>query len=74
VAAIEEEGRDKPRWRTCGVAFVGEKGTRIKIESIPVGPGWDGWFNLFEPQDEGERKPAKAAKPAAKDFDDDIAF
>lgn len=75
VAAITEEGRDKPRWRTCGVAFISEKGTRIKLESIPAGPGWDGWFNLFEPQDEGDRKPARPAKPKpAEDFDDDIAF
>jgi len=81
-------GQEKNRYMTIGAAFTRDDGTMsLKIESIPVGPGWNGWANLYLPRDNNQpgqqaapqQRPAAqpAAQPAAGagDFqDDDIPF
>ena len=63
-------GEEKSRWMKSGVVFENEKGYLArKLEGIPVGPDWSGWFSLFEP------KPRDGAGPGPKtDFSDDIKF
>lgn len=70
VAAIREEGRDKPRWVNCGAVIETAKGLSLKLESLPVGPGWNGWLSLFEPKakDDKPTKPA-ASRPEPDDID-----
>lgn len=68
VQAKEVQGRDKPVWMRHGIAFSGDKGISIKLESLPL-PNAQGevWLRLFE--DDG--KPQQGGK---KDFDDAIPF
>jgi hypothetical protein len=73
VATVTEErdGEEKRRYVRCGVAFDGPKGMSIKLDSVPVGMGWNGWLSLYEPR-EKEDKPAKPA--LSTDGGDDIPF
>ena len=46
-----KNGEEKKRYTKCGVVFENDKGQlSIKMDSIPCGPEWSGWFNLFEPK------------------------
>jgi hypothetical protein len=70
VQAKEVQGRDKPVWMRHGIAFSGEKGISIKLESLPL-PNKDGeiWLRLFE--DDGSR----SQKSSSRDLGgDDIPF
>lgn len=54
VQAKDVQGRDKPVWLRHGIAFEGDKGISIKLESLPL-PNEKGevWLRLFE--DDGSR-------------------
>ena len=76
VQAKEVPGRDKPVWLRHGIAFEGDKGISIKLESLPL-PNKDGeiWLKLFE--DDGSRQNPQHAAPAAAPadkIDDEIPF
>mgnify|MGYP000424467872 CR=1 FL=1 len=73
VQAKEVPGRDKPVWLRHGIAFEGDKGISIKLESLPL-PNKDGeiWLKLFE--DDGSRQNPQHAAPAAAPLDDSIPF
>ena len=76
VQAKEVPGRDKPVWLRHGIAFEGDKGISIKLESLPL-PNKDGevWLKLFE--DDGSRQNPQHAAPAATPadkIDDEIPF
>lgn len=70
VATVLEErnGEEKKRYVKCGVAFEGDKGLSIKLESVPVGMGWNGWLSLYEPR-EKEGAPAKRGRTDADEAD-----
>jgi hypothetical protein len=75
VAIVGKRKDDKPNYVNCGVVIQTDKGFSLKLNSIPAGNEWNGWFSLFEPRPkDGEQKPQSAAPPASKDFDDDIPF
>lgn len=79
VVAIVGKRRDgKPNYVNCGVVIQTEKGFSLKLNSLPAGNEWNGWFSLFEPRPKnGEQTtgaPAANAPPASTDFDDDIPF
>ena len=71
VQAKEVKGRDKPVWRRHGIAFSGEKGISIKLESLPL-PNAQGevWLRLFE--DDGSRSQQQGG--GAKKLDDEIPW
>ncbi len=71
VQAKEVQGRDKPVWMRHGIAFSGEKGISIKLESLPL-PNAQGevWLRLFE--DDGSRSQQQGG--GAKKLDDEIPF
>jgi len=71
VQAKEVPGRDKPVWLRHGIAFQGDKGISIKLESLPLA-NKDGevWLKLFE--DDGSRP--QQSSPAAAPLDDSIPF
>jgi len=70
VQAKEVQGRDKPVWMRHGIAFSGEKGISIKLESLPL-PNAQGevWLRLFE--DDGSRSQQQGL---AKKLEDEIPF
>lgn len=44
-------GEEKKRYVTCGKVFENDQGhLSIKLDTIPAGPEWSGWFSLFEPK------------------------
>ena len=58
----EQDGMKKARWVTCGVALDGDKGIRVKLNAIPAGNEWDGWFSLKESDRNANREPAKTTE------------
>lgn len=73
VQAKEVQGRDKPIWMRHGVAFEGDKGISIKLESLPL-PNEKGevWLRLFE--DDGSRGQQQQQPQQSKSLDDDIPW
>lgn len=78
-------GEKKKRWIRVGTLFKGEDGSLSqKLDVIPIGPEWSGWFNLYpldDPQQQGggqqtQQQPQNAAAQAqgAPDGDEDIPF
>ena len=66
----DASGQEKKRWMQCGVVLVGKTGNlSLKMEAIPVGSEWNGWFSLFEPEND---KPKPRERQAADFGDDDI--
>lgn len=44
-------GEEKNRYVIVGAAFTREDGSMaIKMETVPVGTGWNGWLNLYLPR------------------------
>jgi hypothetical protein len=77
VAIVGKRKDDKPNYVNCGVVIQTDKGFSLKLNSIPAGNEWNGWFSLFEPKPRDGQQPQGAppqAPPASKDFDDDIPF
>jgi len=80
----QSQGETKKRYVTIGKCFTDDQGRQsIKLDSIPVGPGWSGWVSLYpvrEREPAGQRpdpRPA-APKPAHRGDepvdDDDVPF
>lgn len=81
-----QTGETKKRYTRVGTVFENDEGQlSLKIDTIPVGPGWSGWISFFPPRENGnhgqQRKPQSTAAPAqnadpAGNFDDedDIPF
>ncbi len=68
----DANGNEKNRYITVGRAFLrDDKSVCIKLDSMPVGPEFSGWLNLYD-LDEERQAPAAAA-PAAK-VDEDLPF
>jgi hypothetical protein len=71
VAVVGRRKDDKPNYVNCGVVIEGDKGLSMKLNSIPAGNEWNGWFSFFEPKPRADA-PAKQDSPAP--FDDRIPF
>lgn len=73
-------GQEKNRYVIIGAAFTREDGSMaLKLESLPLGPGWNGWVNLYLPKD--KEKPQPSAPPVSQTggndgepFNDPIPF
>ena len=64
------EGRDKPMWLRCGVAFEKDSGQiSIKLEMLPIGTG-EIWLSLFEPRQK-DQAPAAPSAQEENPFGDD---
>lgn len=65
-------GEKKKRWVNCGAVFADDDGRiSVKLESVPVGPEWSGWFSAFPADRERNRN---APAPARSDDDDRIPY
>jgi len=57
----DREGNEKKRYTPIGTLFRYEDGNfSLKIDSVPVGPGWNGFVSFFDLED---RKPNDDAHP-----------
>lgn len=56
-----QEGVEKTRWLRCGTLLETDNGMRIKLDSMPIGVDFDGWFSVFEEDD--KPKPQTRAVP-----------
>ena len=73
-------GEKKKRYVTCGKAFTDEQGrVSLKIEALPVGPGWSGWLSLYPVENQAPRqtpdpRPKTTAAPTtdSTEEEDDI--
>lgn len=58
----DSHGQKKKRWVNCGAIFQGDDGRiSVKLESVPVGPDWSGWFSAFPVNRDRDRAPDGAA-------------
>ena len=70
----DANGQEKNRYITVGRAFLrDDKSVCIKLDSMPVGPDFNGWLNLYDLDEDRQQAPAAAPAPAAK-VDDDLPF
>jgi len=68
----DANGNEKNRYITVGRAFIrDDKSVSIKVDSMPVGPEFSGWLNLYDLDEDRQAAPAPA--PAAK-VDEDLPF
>lgn len=70
-----KEGKEKTRWLNVGTLFIAEDKSRmaLKIDSMPVGiKDFEGWFNVFPKQRDGQGTTIDQAKAAAADGDVNI--
>ena len=72
----DANGQEKNRYVTVGRAFIREdKSVSIKVDSMPVGPEFSGWLNLYDlDEDRPGQAPARAPAPAPAAVDDDLPF
>lgn len=61
VATIGEytdaQGQKKKRYATCGKAFTDDEGrVSLKIDVVPVVPGWSGWLSLYPIERDSSRQ------------------
>lgn len=55
----KQTGEEKKRYATVGTVFENDEGKlSLKLDTIPVGPGWSGFIQFFEPrqQDGGQQR------------------
>lgn len=49
IRYTDAQGQEKTMWRTVGKMFYSDNGAiTIKLDSIPVGQGWDGTLKPFD--------------------------
>ena len=54
-----QSGETKKRWQNVGAVFETDGRLSLKLETVPVGPGWSGWISFFPPKEqEGQRETA----------------
>jgi len=70
------DGTTKKRWMNVGVVFENDNGQlSLKLETVPVGPGWSGWISFFTPKDKPMPEMNKHSEAKANAYvEDDIPF
>lgn len=84
LAAVTGEytsnGQTKKHYQNMGAVFRRDDGSLcMKVESVPVGPGWNGWVNMFEPRERNQQGGSDSSQVyggsgSASGLDDDIPF
>ena len=79
TGTYEVRGETKKRYTNVGTLFqYDDGGFSLKLDSVPVGDGWNGFINFYDIEDKqqgGERTQQRQA-PARESYDlnDDIPF
>jgi hypothetical protein len=54
---------EKKRYATVGTVFENDKGQlSLKLDTIPIGPGWSGFIQFFEPRDNSQYPASNQAR------------
>lgn len=73
VVPEKNEKTDKTFWRKIGIILVKDDGTKSgKLEAMPV--NWDGWFNIYEQDQDSSQRPAPQQNPLPDPKNDDVPF
>ena len=65
----KQTGEKKKRYATVGTVFENDEGKlSLKLDTIPVCPGWSGFIQFYDPKpyEGGERQSAPAARPVSR--------
>ena len=68
IKYTDREGNEKTTWRTLGRAFKNDKGLTLRLDTLPVGAGWDGSIMVRQDDDNQQRK------ERSNDFEDSVPF
>ena len=53
----QSEGKEKTVWTTHGTLFIEDDGKmKVKLDSVPVVPNYDGWYQVFKQETKEERE------------------
>lgn len=79
VAAVgsytDRQGNEKKRFVRVGTLFqYDDGGMALKIDSLPVGEGWNGFVSFFDRKDNTERGRSDSMAGSGRDLDDEIPF
>lgn len=73
TGTYEVRGETKKRYANVGTLFQYEDGgLALKLDSIPVGDGWNGFISFFPIED--KRDSGSRSEPSAEPFSDDVPF
>jgi len=57
-------GEEKKRYQKCGAVFTSDDGRMsVKLDAVPLGPEWSGWFSLYDAE-LNQGQVAQQAQPA----------
>jgi hypothetical protein len=74
VAIVGKRRDDKPNYVKCGAVFTTEKGMSMKLDSIPAGGEWNGWFSFFEPKPRSDSPPSNGPGSTTQFDENGIPF
>lgn len=71
----DRQGNEKKRYTNVGTLFqYDDGGFALKLDSVPVGDGWNGFISFYEIEAKGDQSGAKSASSDSYDRDDSIPF
>lgn len=69
----DRSGNEKKRYANVGTLFqYDDGGLTLKLDSIPVGDGWNGFLSFYDIED--KKQAGEATREPARDLNDDIPF
>lgn len=73
TGTYQSGGVEKKRYTNVGTLFqYDDGGFALKLDSVPVGDGWNGFISFYDIEERGEAK--KPDKRETYDMSDDIPF
>lgn len=72
VATVGEytgkDGQKKKRYVQVGACFESDEGRlSVKLETIPIGPGWSGWLSFYEPDNTAGTSQSPPSYPSGEE-------
>lgn len=58
-----QTGEEKKRYANVGTLFESDGRLSLKLDTIPIGPGWSGYIQFFEPKPHESQLPRSEASP-----------
>ncbi len=71
----DRQGNEKKRYTNVGTLFqYDDGGFALKLDSVPVGDGWNGFISFYEIEAKGDQNGGHKSREADPSFDDSIPF
>ncbi len=71
----DRQGNEKKRYTNVGTLFqYDDGGFALKLDSVPVGDGWNGFISFYEIEAKGDHGGARQSREPDPSFDDSIPF